>query len=99
MKGDYGDMDFVRLVENGTYKKEDLSEKNLAFINGMEHVKDELLNNMFGDECFDSFSPTFSKIQREMTEEVVRIIKEWLHMCICETIVELTDMEATEKGE
>lgn len=92
-------MDCVRLVENGTYKKEALSENSLAFINGMEHVKDELLDNMFGDECFDSFSPTLSKIQREMTEETVRIIKEWLHMCICETIVELADMEAVEKGE
>ena len=92
-------MDFVRLVANGTYKKEDLSEKNLAFINGMEHVKNRVLENVFDEGDFDSFSPTFSKMQQEIAEEVIRIIKEWLHVAICETTVELLDMEAVERGE
>ena len=92
-------MDFVRLVENGTYKKEDLSEKNLAFINGMEHVKNRVLENVFDEGDFDSFSPTFSKMQQEIAEEVIRTIREWLHVTICETTVELLDMEAVERGE
>lgn len=91
-------MDYVRLVEEGTYKKEDLSATNFAFVSGMEHVKNELLDNMFDDGDFDSFSPTLAKIQKEMAEEVLRTVKEWLQMCICETIVELADIEGTEKG-
>lgn len=98
-KGVCDDVDFVRLVENGTYKKEDLSEKNLAFINGMEHVKNSVLENVFDGGDFDSFSPTFSKMQEEIAEEVVRLIKEWLHVVICETTVELLDMEEAERGE
>ena len=90
-------MDLVRLVEEGTYKKEDLSAANYAFVSGMEHVKNELLDNMFDDGDFDSFSPTLAKIQKEIAEEVIRTVKEWLHICICETIVELVDTEAAEK--
>lgn len=92
-------MDFVKLVEDGTYKKEELSEKNLAFINGMEHVKNRVLENVFDEGDFDSFSPTFSKMQQEIAEEVIRTIKEWLHVIICATTVELLDMEAVERGE
>ena len=90
-------MDMVKLVEEGTYKKEDLSAANYAFVSGMELVKNELLDNMFDDGDFDSFSPTLAKIQKEMADEVIRIVKEWLHICICETIVELVDGEAAEK--
>ena len=90
-------MDMVKLVEEGTYKKEDLSATNYAFVSGMEHVKNELLANMFEESDFDSFSPTLAQIQKEMAGEVLRIVTEWLHICICETIVELADMEAAEK--
>ncbi len=90
-------MDIVRLVEEGTYKKEDLSATNFAFVSGMEHVKNELLDNMFNEGDFDSFSPTLAKIQVEMANEILRTVKEWLHVCICETIVELLDTEATER--
>jgi len=90
-------MDMVKLVEEGTYKKEDLNATNFAFVSGMEHVKNELLDNMFDEGDFDSFSPTLTKIQKEMAGEIIRTIKEWLHLCICETIVELADIEETEK--
>lgn len=90
-------MDMVRLVEEGEYKKEDLNAANFAFVSGMEHVKNEILENIFDDGDFDSFSPTLAKIQKEIAEEVIRTVKEWLHVCICETIVELADIEETEK--
>ena len=89
-------MDFVRLIENGEYKKEDLNVTNFAFVSGMEKAK-ELLDGMFGDEDFESFSPTLQKIQKEFAEEVLRTAKEWLRLNICEAIVELADAEAAEK--
>lgn len=89
-------MDFVRLIENGEYKKEGLNVTNFAFVSGVEKAR-ELLDGMFDDGDFDSFSPTFSKMEKEIAEEVIRVVKEWLHMCICEAIVELADTEAAEK--
>ena len=90
-------MDMVKLVEEGTYKKEDLSETSRAFVSGMEHVKNVLLEDMFDEADFDSFSPTLAKIQREMADDVLRTVKEWLHMCICETIVGLLEAEDAER--
>lgn len=89
-------MDFVRLIENGEYKKEDLNVTNFAFVSGMEKAL-ELLDGMFGDEDFVSFSPTLQKIQKEFAEEALRTAKEWLRLNICEAIVELADAEAAEK--
>ena len=92
-------MDYVRLIENGEYKKEDLNATKFAFVSGMEHVRDELLDGIFDDSNFDSFSPTLQKIQKEMAEEVLRITKDRIHAHICEAIVELADAEAAEKEE
>lgn len=92
-------MDFVRLIEDGTYKKDDLNATNYAFVSGMEHVKDNLLDSMFDEADFDSFSPTLAKIQKEMADEVIRTARAWIHENICEIIVELADKEEMEREE
>lgn len=85
-------MDFVRLVENGAYKKDDLNELNREFIKGMEFVMNNVLNDSLFDEGdFESFSPTLEKIQNEIADEVMTTIKEYVYVTICETIVELID--------
>ena len=48
-------MDYVRLIENGEYKKEDLNVTNFAFVSGMEKAL-EHLDGMFDDGDFESFS-------------------------------------------
>lgn len=90
-------MDVVKLVEDGTYKKEDLGEQNRAFVNGMEFVRTQLLENMYEEADFDSFSPTLSKVIKEVADEVIRMAKEWFYVNECEMIVALSDMEATER--
>ena len=91
-------MDLVRLVESGKYKKEDLNAVNFAFISGMEEAM-RRLDGMFDEGDFDSFSPTLAKIQKEFADEVLRTVKEWLHVSICEAIVGLVDGQETEVEE
>lgn len=89
-------MDSVRLVESGEYKKEDLNAVNYAFVSGMEEAMQNL-DGMYNEGDFESFSPTLTKLQLEIADEVIRTAKEWLKLLICGAIVELSDAETAEK--
>lgn len=93
-------MDCVKLVKDGTYKKEDLNDKNKAFIDGMEFLKQEVLSkDFFGESDFDdSFSPTLAKVQKEIADRVVTTIADLAEITLCEAIVSLAD-EESEKTE
>ncbi len=92
-------MDLVKLVEEGTYKKEDLNTVNFAFISGMEKAK-ECLDGMFGDGDFaDEWSPELGKIKKEIAETIIEEVKELLYITTCEAIVELVDGQETEVEE
>lgn len=89
-------MNYVKLVEDGTYKKEDLNEVNRAFINGMEALR-EALDSFFEESDFDcEFSPTLAKIQKEIADKVIEEIKEYIKIAICESIVVWGDEEYLE---
>lgn len=90
-------MDYVRLVENGIYKKEELNEKNKSFIEGMEFVLNELKEGFYNDSDFlDDFSPTIAQMKQEIAGEVVEDIKEWIYVTICEMIVMSVDNQPGE---
>lgn len=90
-------MNYVKLVEDGIYKKEDLSEVSKSFINGMEEIN-EMLDSMFDESCFDcEFCPTIGEIQKEIADKVIDEIKECIKVTICEFIVGFADAEYSER--
>ena len=81
-------MDFVRLVENGTYKKEDLSKEQQHFVEGMEFVTDSVLSGEFIDEEeFMTLSPSLNKMLKEVADSVVECVREMIYVTMCEYIV------------
>ena len=90
-------MDFVKLVKDGTYKKEDLKPEHQKFISGMECIG-AILDNYFSAEDFNGveWSPTIAQIQKEIAFGVVNEIKDYINLTVCEMIVELSDRESCE---
>lgn len=82
-------MDFRRLVENRTYRKEDLTEEQQAFIAGMEYALETL------DCCVENITLCDDKIKDKILNEIVREaaedIKEWIYSEICTRIVIMND--------
>ena len=91
-------MNFTQLVEDGTYKKSDLSEKGQAFISGMEEgleVADTFLANI--EDNIEDESEILAKIKVEYATAVVEGFKEWLQSSINERIVVISDTEAAQE--
>jgi len=86
-------MDYVKLVEEGIYTKDMLNERDKAFVDGMEYIKDIVFTkDFFGEGDFDdSFSPTFAKIIKEIIDNAIVTMRDFTHIEICEAIVELID--------
>lgn len=91
-------MNYVKLVEDGVYKKENLTDKDRNFINGMEYVlKEVITEDFFSEKDFNiEFSPTFAKIQMEIANKVIEELREYLYVTICENIVEMIDTKEEE---
>lgn len=91
-------MNFVKLVEDGTYKYDELNEKNKAFIDGINHVMDNVLDCVFDDSEYECMSETLGAIQKEMAEGIINRLKEELYITTCELIVALSDEEEAERN-
>ena len=91
-------MNFVKLVEDGTYKYDELNAENKAFIDGINHVMDNVLDCVFDDSEYECMSETLSTIQKEMAEGIIQVIKETLYVTTCELIVALSDEEEAERN-
>ena len=91
-------MNCVKLVADGTYKYDELNERNKAFIDGINHVMDNVLDCVFDDSEYECMSETLSAIQKEMAEGIMRQIKETLYVTVCELIVMMLDDEEAEKN-
>lgn len=82
-------MDFRRLIKNGTYRKEDLTEEQQAFISGMEYAVETL------GCCVDNITHVDDKITDKILNEIIREaaedIKEWIYGEICARIVVMND--------
>ena len=93
-------MDYVKLVKDGVYKKEDLSEVHQSFIDGMEHISKQL-ENFFDESDFNGmeFSPTIAKIQKEIADAVVEEVRSLIEFEVCEAIVCFGDKEASDSDD
>lgn len=94
-------MNFSKLVEDGTYKKSDLSEKAQEYISGMEYALeyvDIFVANVING-VLDEDSETLDKIKVEFGNTVMNNFKEWLQSEIDTKIVTIADTEASLKNE
>lgn len=88
-------MDCVKLVEEEKYTKDMLCERDKAFIEGMEYVRDNVLTKDFIEQgdIDDSFSPTFAKITKEIIDNAIMSCREYVNLEICDAIVSFIDDE------
>ena len=86
-------MDMVKLVENGTYKKEQLSERDEAFVEGMEYIRDNVIVKEFfsQSDCDCEFSDTFGRITKEIIDSAIDCMRDMALTYICEAIVSFAD--------
>ena len=84
-------MNFRRLIENGSYSKDLLTPEQKQFVNGMEQSIEEMeccIANLYEKKENESI---LEKIRRELAEEVLKNITDWMEDKICEMIVCLAD--------
>lgn len=91
-------MNYTKLIEDGTYKKSDLSERGQAYIEGMEYARDytkTFLANV--EDGLEDESETLAKIKVEFATSVLNGFAEWLQSEINTKIVEMSDTESAIK--
>lgn len=90
-------MSYMEEIERRGYKKEELSEKNKAFVEGMEYVLNEVLTkDFFGEGDFDEvkdFSPTMAVIAKELSENTLECVRAMIECTIADVIMSLSDVE------
>lgn len=85
-------MDYVRLVESGRYKREELKKEDRNFVNGMDYILSEVMEKDFSeviempDDC-----PGLKMVLGEIAKKVVENVKEEINGAICQVIVECID--------
>lgn len=87
-------MDYQRLIDSGEYSKEELSEKQRAFVEGMQYVEEELLDAFRFNELTPSDGEGVSTLERIANEEKDNALcqfKEFLHAAVAEQIVHYLD--------
>lgn len=84
-------MNFVKLVEDGTYTKKMLDEKEQAYINAFDDVQEEAENFLSSNYDVDEAEDTLEKIKCEIAEEVISDFVGWLEATKCERLVEMVD--------
>ena len=97
-------MDFQYIYEDGYSKqRKALFEDQKAFIHGFQRAYDEIEIFMANTDCYDSIkkgvSPTLAKIDRELRENVINDLRDWLRKEWYEMIVSFIDGEAFPDGE
>lgn len=93
-------MDFKYLVHSGKYSREDLTDTQNAFIDGLEesvNTSKELLE-LVRDNLENSES-TLSKIKLEEMSEYVKDFEDYMESVICENIVVFSDNNYAEQEE
>lgn len=94
-------MDFKYLVESGTYSKDMLTQHQQAYLEGIEYVKDGVIDEFFSNlDIFTSmgeFPPTIGKIFQEINEQTLENLKQYIYIKICEYIVACGDENNLDK--
>ena len=84
-------MDFVKLVHEGPYSYDELSEKGKAYIDGMRAAQRSLENFKFSLDPADDgiLAQAVNEIQTKTVNEAL----DWMEASICEAIVATADHE------
>lgn len=93
---------YIEQAKLNGYTREELNEKDRAFIEGMEHVVNNVLGEaLFGDDdCgADEWSPTVDKIMRKIRDNVVKIIKDCIESEITDVMISMLDNEENKINE
>ena len=90
-------MDFTRLIENGTYSKENLKPKQQAFISGMEYaieIVDTYKSNY--DIYLHNDIPMFAELTEQIANKLLDGLKDYIQSDINESIVSFEDNNEVE---
>ena len=80
-------MDFRRLVADGSYSVDELTDTRKEYVKGMEYVRDEVLDNFMCDTAADPDDSELEKIVAEIKYKALEEFKELLDCTIAEAIV------------
>jgi len=86
-------MNYVRLVHEGKYKPEELSEKSKTFLEGMRFIQKEV-ENCKADCDPDENDGILGKVVAEIRVKTIEWLVERMEAFICEYIVATLDEEA-----
>lgn len=84
--------DYRRLVEDGKYTIDELSENSKKFIEGMNYAMecvDAYRTNI--EDMTEDDTPVIRGLKREIAGETITNIMDWLYTGICEQIVCLVE--------
>lgn len=85
-------MDYKRLVESGRYKREELKKEDRNFVNGMDYILSEVMEQDFSEVLeMPEDCPALKMVLGEIAKKVVENIKEEINGAICQVIVECID--------
>ena len=89
-------MNFVRLVHEGKYKPEELSEKSKTFLEGMRYIQKEI-EDCKADCDPDEDDGILGKVVAEIKVKTIDWLVERMESVICEFIVCTLDDEALDR--
>lgn len=89
-------MDYVRLVEEGVYKKNELTEVQKAYISGLDCAIDCLDGLVDDSDVEDEWSSTLQNIKKEIVNSTIASVKDCLYIAKCGHIVGFGDANARE---
>lgn len=90
-------MNFVRLVNDGTYKPEELSKRSQACLAGMRYIQKEI-ENCKADCDPDEDDGILGKVVAEIKVKTIDWLVERMEGVICEYIVCTLDDEAEKRN-
>lgn len=95
-------MDVFRIINQDGYKYDDLTDENKKVIDWCNYLIDDLKGFEFDDDdvnCFDEDLTTIGKIKKEISDEVIEQIKEWLNTSVAEFQIVLIESQDNEDDE
>ena len=91
-------MNYKRLVESGRYKREELSKEDRNFVNGMDYILAEVMEQDFSEVIeIPEDCPGLKMVLGEIAKKVVENVKEQINGAICQVIVECIDSDCSKE--
>lgn len=89
---------YVELVRSGKYSKEDLTETQLFFIEGIEYAMEQIENLKASEFTANDEDTLLDKTLAELRTDAADQALAWLEASRCEMIVTMEDGNAAEEG-